>query len=69
MVQDSKLLATVVTSGPCGVAQGKDGDGVLGGAFHGLTTLGTPDRGASDSLRHWHCEVLNVMAILCQDIV
>ena len=41
-----------MTSGPCGVAQGKDGDGVLGGAFDGLTTLGTLD-GAPVT----HCDI------------
>ena len=36
--------------------QGKDGDGVLGGAFDGLTTLGTLD-GALDGAPVTHCDI------------
>ncbi len=43
-----------MTSGPCGVAQGKDGDGVFGGASDGLTTVGTPE---SDEAPVTHCDI------------
>ena len=46
------------------LASETSGDGLLGGAFDGLTTFGT-----FDGARHWHCEGLNVIGILCQEIV